>query len=124
MRKIEGVNWMEAYQAYCLSRLGLRGFITQEMYKFCSDEKIPSKGSVIRYFSEIKRQLENTNTSADAETVRVCSLDDQQLQDVIQGQQSSDQEYLVKVFANGMSIAVEVKDPHVFIAKLIKQVRR
>ena len=49
---------------------------------------------------------------------------DQQLQDVIQGQQSSDQEYLVKVFANGMSIAVEVKDPHVFIAKLIKQVRR
>lgn len=56
--------------------------------------------------------------------LRVCSLDDQQLQDVIQGQQSSDQEYLVKVFANGMSIAVEVKDPHVFIAKLIKQVRR
>lgn len=32
MRKIEGVNWMEAYQAYCLSGLGLRGFITQEMY--------------------------------------------------------------------------------------------
>ena len=124
MRKIEGVNWMEAYQAYCLSGLGLRGFITQEMYKFCSDEKIPSRGSVIRYFSEIKRQLENANTSADAETVRVCNLDDQQLQDVIQGQQSSDQEYLVKVFANGMSIAVEVKDPHVFIAKLIKQVRR
>ncbi len=65
MRKIEGVNWMEAYQAYCLSGLGLRGFITQEMYKFCSDEKIPSRGSVIRYFSEIKRQLENANTSAD-----------------------------------------------------------
>lgn len=81
MRKIEGVNWMEAYQAYCLSGLGLRGFITQEMYKFCSDEKIPSRGSVIRYFSEIKRQLENANTCADAETVRVCSLDDQQLQD-------------------------------------------
>lgn len=76
MRKIEGVNWMEAYQAYCLSGLGLRGSIPQEMYKFCSDEKIPSRGSVIRYFSEIKRQLENANTSADAETVRVCSLDD------------------------------------------------
>lgn len=90
MRKIEGVNWMEAYQAYCLSGLGLRGFITQEMYKFCSDEKIPSRGSVIRYFSEIKRQLENANTSADAETVRVmCGAKIGPLGMVEQGSQSS-----------------------------------
>lgn len=124
MKSIKAINWIEAYQAYSMSGIGLRTFVAQEMHRFCPGARVPCRSTIIRYFSEVKRQLENVNSCADDGTVQVCSLDDQQLQDVIQGQQSSDQEYLVKVFANGMSIAVEVKDPHVFIAKLIKQVRR
>lgn len=129
MRKLNSIDWEGAYQAYCSSGLGIRTFIAQEMHQYCYGVKLPCKSSVSRYFSKIKQPLQNANRDACAEIVGVHHFDDQQWQTIVESVQNpprteSDQDHVVKVFVSGVSISVTVRHPHIFIANLIKQVKR